>query len=99
MEPSEAFGFFLSVHFHIPEVTAWRAIHVARFPTPIVPSTAGPAMTPPNDQRDSASRRARLGKNCGNAAGDHPALTSSQKPTRSVTAFISGRVDAHRSRR
>src|SRR5215468_7841425 len=26
MESSEAFGFFLSVHFHTPEVTAWRAL-------------------------------------------------------------------------
>src|SRR5262249_11443433 len=32
MESSEAFGFFLSVHLHTPEVTAWRAIQLARFP-------------------------------------------------------------------
>src|SRR5215475_12247553 len=35
MESSEAFGFFLSVHFHTPEMTAWRAIH----PTRKIPNT------------------------------------------------------------
>src|SRR5579871_2656931 len=41
METSKAFGFFLSVHFHTPEVTAWRAIQLAGFPTPIMHGRSG----------------------------------------------------------